>query len=502
MEKFSGRSHEPPDASLGQDASDAIDLEIDGPAGMNPELEHFLAGLGPSLPSDYAPTTPAADPADDDVIVDVGGFSSTADDDAFVSDSFIRGAKHVGLTMPWETPLMAQIFGDQSSAHAVAMPLNWGTTELKDWQAQTDVTPAPQIPASCKWSCARYIKYTSDESYVVQRSKTMQTAVTKWRFILLLNYEQSDVGTQLAGPGNDEAILESVIGVKSPNTVLKRANSILMYYRWHASHGEKPFLPFDETDVWNYVYSLHDVEGSATRAQALVQALRFSHFVMGMNGALDCANSRRIAGQAQLQYSKKSPTKQARPLTVAEVKLLHRIAEDKSHSVVDRCIVSNVLMALYGRCRVSDLNHVHEILHDAAGSSGFVEITTRFHKGARSAQQKALLLPIVISGACVVDQGWVHVWINNRKEAGLPVSGLIDGAFMPCPAVADSVNWLKRPLTPAEVTNIIRSFLQSSDDNLTSHSIKATTLSWCAKAEMSRAIQVRSKTLTVTTAGT
>ena len=89
------------------------------------------------------------------------------------------------------------------------------------------------------------------------------------------------------------------------------------------------------------------------------QVLR-PHFVMGFHGALSCANSRRISGQAQIQLSLKAPVRQARPLTVAEVRTLHSIADGWNHSKVDKCIASTLLLMLYGRCRVSDVNYIHE----------------------------------------------------------------------------------------------------------------------------------------------
>ena len=217
-----------------------------------------------------------------------------------------------------------------------------------------------------------------------------------------------------------------------------------------------------------------------------LKALRFSHYVMGFDNALHCANSRRVVGQAQLQLSSKAPTRQARPRTVLEVKALHAIADGVSHSVVDRCMASNLLLALYGRCRVSDLNFVHEILHDVSGGSGFLEVSTRYHKSARSAQQKALLLPIVMSSSGVADLPWIHSWISNRKACGLATSGLVQGALMPAPCLGDRVAWMKRPLSPGEVTNILKGFLSSDDPALSSHSLKATTLSWASKAEIPR----------------
>lgn len=422
------------------------------------------------------------------VEVDVGGSSSFADDNAAVSDLFIRRARHAGITMPWETPLMRGIFGDTGPSLNLSMPLDWGTSDVPLADLKDTSVTEPLIPSQRKWSCAQYVLHKSDETYLQQRDKTMKGALAKWKFLVLTDSRFSEVGRQLMDADEDqvELVLTSVMGVKSPNTVIKRAGALLMFYRWHAVHCDGNWLPFDESTVWRYIMHQATTAGAPSRSQSFVQALRFAHYVMGFDNALQCVNSRRIVGQAQLQLSTKAPTRQARPLTVQEVRALHAIADGVSHSMVDRCMASNLLLALYGRCRVSDLNFVHEILHDVSGSSGFLEVSTRYHKSARSAQQKALLLPIVMASGGVTDVPWLYAWLANRKACGLATSGLVQGALMPAPHLGDTVSWMRRPLTPGEVTNILKGFLACDDPALSSHSLKATALSWAAKAEIPR----------------
>ena len=93
-------------------------------------------------------------------------------------------------------------------------------------------------------------------------------------------------------------------------------------------------------------------------------------------------------------------------------------------------------------------------------------------------------------------RGWKHwrgtfflgAYMDNQQQKGMqpPYIRLVDGALLPAPLMGDKVEWLKRPLSPGEVTNILKGFLQCSDHNLTSHSLKATTLSWAAKAGVPR----------------
>ena len=393
-----------------------------------------------------------------DSAVDVGGFSSARDDTAAISDQFIKGARLTTLTMPWETPLMRQIFGEVAQGARLSMPLDWGDSTVPVVDSTGSGIEQPAIPSvSCQQSF-QFIRHTTDATYIQQRDKTLQCALQKWRFLVMLEPEASDVGRQLVGKDEQETelVLTSVMGVKSPNTVLKRANALLLYYRWNSVNGHFPMVPFNEEDIWRYVQEQTGRSSSASRSQSLIQGLRFAHFVMGFHGALSCANSRRISGQAQIQLSLKAPVRQARPLTVAEVRTLHSIADGWSHSKVDKCIASTLLLMLYGRCRVSDVNYIHEILHDVSGSTGFLEVTTRYHKSARTAQQKALLMPILVGSVGVTAFPWIQAWISNRKACGLPTSGVVDGALMPAPLMGDSVQWLKRPLAPGEISGILK----------------------------------------------
>ena len=60
-------------------------------------------------------------------------------------------------------------------------------------------------------------------------------------------------------------------------------------------------------------------------------------------------------------------------------------------------------------------------------------------------------------------------------------------ARSPTDASPSTSMWSTRPLTSTEITAMLRSLLGVFDDpRLTSHSLKTTCLSWCAKADVSR----------------
>jgi hypothetical protein len=179
-------------------------------------------------------------------------------------------------------------------------------------------------------------------------------------------------------------------------------------------------------------------------------------------------------------------------LTVDEVRRLHKATLDNSLDLQERVLAIHLLLMLYTRSRVSDLAHVEEVSHDVSRTSstdgvrGFVQITTRYHKAARSAEKKSLLLPIVASSTSVVEDDWLVTWLRLRKKAGLKAAGEFNAAIQPAPNVNKANEWLVRRLSCSEVTLVLRGLLGCSDPDLTSHSLKATCLSWAAKAELPR----------------
>ena len=79
-----------------------------------------------------------------------------------------------------------------------------------------------------------------------------------------------------------------------------------------------------------------------------------------------------------------------------QVTWLHgKLAASDTHPT-DRAIVGYLLTALYGRCRHSDLSNVTRVVPDFDKHGGFIEIQTQTHKTAKTAANKAVLLPIVV----------------------------------------------------------------------------------------------------------
>ena len=117
-------------------------------------------------------------------------------------------------------------------------------------------------------------------------------------------------------------------------------------------------------------------------------------------------------------------------LTVNQVRFLHDKLVEQSCNHVDRAIVAYLLIALYGRCRHSDLQNVEDVVLDFGPEGGFMEVTTKTHKTARTVAQKTKLLPIVILAVGITGCEWISE-AKRAKSAfeayGLTLEGHIGG---------------------------------------------------------------------------
>ena len=450
------------------------------------------------LETDWEPT-PDCPPSEDcgelqqDVAPGVDALhcvSSSADDAASLSNAFITGHKGHNLKMPWESSSFAAVFGDalpsmDLSMSSVAFPSsNFG-------QQPTEHEHKAPYRRPLKGDLLQCVRNVVDRPFLAGRKVDATAAIAKISFFLSLDFDASCVGQQLTADEDErDLILDGIMGTKSPSTVIKRANALLAYYRWHATVFDVVCIPFIETQVWHYIKHLLTSGAAPTRAMSFIQALRFARFVLQVDGAQQCLDSRRIVGQAELMLSKKPATRQARPLTVKEVTRLRDIARSPEEPLVNRVAATHFLLMIYGRCRNSDLVHVQEILHDSnikedKGSfAGCIQIATMLHKSSRAAAAKSMLLPIVVSGESVCDHGWLESWIQVRKEAGLIVSGVVNGAIFPAPRES---GWSVRPCS--ETTNMLRLLLQCDNGDLLSHSMKCTALSWAAKCGVAKELR-------------
>lgn len=307
---------------------------------------------------------------------------------------------------------------------------------------------------------------TEQEDHDTKRQKTLEA----WWNLLAHSLVSSSVGMKVTVEATADTvhscaleILDATFAVKSAGTLFRTLYAIQAYEDWCVEHLIKHWLPVSEYDVWTYVRWLQKTNAPATKAGSLVEALRFSWYLLGVEGSDLAEASLRIKGVSSQMRSQKKPWRPADLLTVNEVKALHELLYDTSRPLGDRVLAGHALHMLYSRSRWSDLLLVSGMCMDA--EEHFLEVATKAHKGARSAEMKTKLLPIVAPAFGVDNKNWAVAYSEVRRECNLslPLDGY--GPMMCAPSNSTATCWSKRALTSEEGSDFLRRALRAPKNN-------------------------------------
>ena len=416
------------------------------------------------------------------------------DNKVLFQNAVIDNVRTCNISLPWETGVFAQIF-DESDAdlvprmHAVSFPLD--VASFAEASQHADGVKQAFSATLGKPIFAKAFSCLSDTSFVEERSQLFSVGVRKW-VIIGRSMDACQTGRIIrdCGEGTDMEsyaleTIGAIMGTRSPYTVVKRANSILAFLRWgDAQLGIRDL--FSEPNIWKYIQRLRTSDSGPTSAASFVSALRFAHFILGFADSVNDLVSRRIAGLSEQIFATKRKLKQAAPLSVEQVKFLHCVLKDEHQHDMDRASAAYLLIAIYGRCRHSDLCFIQDAIPDFGPEGGFLELRATAHKTGRTAQRKAQLLPILIPAVGVTGEMWLDAATSAFQRVGLLLDGEVNGPIFR-PPTSDSVDALcRRGLKSGEATNLLREFLALNADGrdlnaVSSHSCKATVLSWSSK---------------------
>ena len=325
--------------------------------------------------------------------------------DPVISEA-IRLTDKKPVLFPWEKGRMAKIFGDRGRLDAKMPKLHASSNSFvkvdvevrEGTQCSAAVGVRPTRTENAIYSTV--VKQVIGGSYLEERSAKRDGAVRSWWDLLRMDMTCSEPGKfALAEKGLHDKYrcgietIDASLGVKSPNTVMKRFYSVKTYNTWVIRQSGKSWLPLEEKMVWSYFKALRAEKAPATRATSLLEALRFCHFVFKTEGCEETLASLRVRGLAAQLYACKRPWKPADPLTVSDVQFLHKAMEDEKRSLVDRIFIGHLLHMDYARARFSDLLASVNCALDE--ECMFLELQATVHKGSRTAMTKAMLLPVV-----------------------------------------------------------------------------------------------------------
>ena len=427
---------------------------------------------------------------------------STVVHHATFSRNLLSNCDATGIKLPWETEFYNYLFGEDSSLEDLVpkMPVS-GALNLSaeaDPQQIADGLADIADVAESQPVFASHISCVDDVNFLERRENLIVAAI--WKLLLVIRHclSASSTGRHILELGADAAqsqdavdVVSAVVGVKSPATLVKRANALLSFLRWVDKTCQHVENAFEEPIVWKKLCHLKEDHAPATRGATMMSALRFARFVLGFECLEAVINSRRLQGICDIMMASKRLLRQSLVLTVTQVLGLHGALRNPNLHCMDKAVVAYLLIALYGRCRHSDLQFISSLECDYNLEGGYMLIQTCCHKTGRMAALKSRLLPIMIPARGVDGTLWAEDAMKALFGAGVDLTAPVNGPLLKAPAGGFGT-FMSRGLKSNEVSSLLRQFLGApepvpgqTDPCISSHSLKATVLSWCARFGLS-----------------
>ena len=295
--------------------------------------------------------------------------------------------------------------------------------------------------------------------------------VSKWGDCLLAAHLDACVSRE-----DKIEVLGDIMKGKAPSTILKRARALVLLQDF--LNDKNVSFPCVESDVYEFLKTLERDGAPPSRISSIMEAPNFVRHVIGVSEIESSCLSRRCKGICTTVHF--SEPRQAPPLTVAQLEVLHDALE-KHADQWTRVFAGACLVCCYSRCRWSDVQHTEDIIWDQDHEGNLNLLHRAAHRGVHKTcrlQSKRHKFLHAISPALGI-RPFEQLWRTCREQLGILSQGRCP--FMPAPDSQGSPT--VRALDTDEATSWMRLMLGLGDENLqvSSKSIKATIISWAAK---------------------
>ena len=367
------------------------------------------------------------------------------------------------------------------------------------------IDEAPVVKALRKGAVKPIYVNSFSRASIENEGSKRRSFLSGWATLVLIDCSAfsafDDALYGLAEPDRESVLrcLTECFAAKATSTVGKRLGSMSKYAAHCESKGLIAF-PLSEKSLYDYMFDLHqNVKSSASAGRSFLEAIRFSAALLGLHGLDKDKVPQRVTGLAELLASRAPSIRQAIPLTVQQVAKLEETCCN-AEAIQDRVLTGGLLVMLYSCARASDMARVVKLVIDRVDSdgaalgekdvAGFIEACALHTKGARSRAHKRTLLPLVAPMISVSGWRWWDAFLQAREAMGMthkgglayPLLGRYDEQGLP---VADA-------LQASEIGCYLRDVLKVAHSNVNevrSHSLKVTPLSWLAKAGSSLSLR-------------
>ena len=243
------------------------------------------------------------------------------------------------LKLPWEQGVWKAIFTDDDSdifpsvvppvpgEYLVQTPAKSSASGCASDAAETSMARS-SISQELKLPFYSYaIKVLPDRDALDEAEKFWSHALHKWQQIFEVLGYPGQLGRaifqeQVENVPSEECVaLRDSLGIKSPRTAVKRAQTLQQYFSWLQTHVAE-WNPWNRAHCLRYLQPDGDKRPSASRGMTLLEAFRFAKFVLGIEIPDQLIGDPQLRGRAQRLMAEKALYKPARPLKVSEVAFL------------------------------------------------------------------------------------------------------------------------------------------------------------------------------------
>ena len=391
--------------------------------------------------------------------------------------------------LPWERGFAAQVFGyvQQSRPMFDRLALPPLQTQVNSVVSSSTITNTQaKVISQQTWKVvARRI---ANLPWRESEEKSRAFALARWRMIIQTDPNSFDIGKRIlqdiVSLCSDEYLtssIDDIFSMKATKTLLKRSADLFKYISWCRLLMREPF-PITESNAYQYIKEKCFSTPSA--AASFRESVAFAHGMLLLTGATDVLSSMRIKGVCNRLKAAKKPLQQAKVLTVRQVHQLEETVQS-AVDIQDRVMAGYCLLCLNSRARWNDIQFPDRLTEDRdEAGKGFFQIDVRLTKTSSTAEKKAMLLPVTGILDSLSDFDWFEQWITDRSNSGLT---RINQEFPLMPGVLINGAWDKAPLSTTQASKWLREILsasgstQSEVERISTHSLKATTLSWASK---------------------
>jgi hypothetical protein len=405
----------------------------------------------------------------------------------------------IEMKLPWETGIMKQLFDsdDESIVPSVVPPVppdyfvqHIGSAAESSGQASSSADHTVKSLVRDDIAMPFYsfaVKVLPDRDFFMEDALLWNKAIQKWLQVFDILGFTGNLGRILlaeqagAATGSQSDVLRDALGIKSPRTAIKRAQTLLRYFTWLQS-SSTDWDPWNRLHCLDYLGAVGSHGVPASKGTIFLEALRFGRFVLDLPILDGLISDPQLRGRAQRLMAAKDGYQPARPLKAKELAQLE-MAMNSDLDVRDIYLLGSIIFAVLSRSRWSDLRFVDQFWVERVEYDGepfgFVEARTKFHKTATNLAKKQRFMPLVAPLLGVTTVDWSKHWLAAMQELGIKLDMEPFGAI--CRAPAHDGSLCNRACTTEEIGSFANRFLKTTDDTaISSHSFKHTTLAWCS----------------------